>query len=213
MSIILLTFADRIKYNIMANLDFLVIHCSATPEGREVTKDDIEEWHMSPKDQKDGSVRYKGKRYPSRDDLPDEKINGKYIYNLHGNGWDRYGYADLFHINGPLENLTPFNQDNKVDPWEMTWGAAGVNSRSRHICYAGGLREEVIDDHWEPADTRTPKQLYDMEVYVRYMLIRHPHIEVGGHNQFTKKKSCPSFDVPEWLRSINIDEKNIYNGN
>jgi len=195
----------------MSKLEYLVAHCSATPEGREVTKEDLEEWHMGPADMPGGKVKYKGKVYDSRDDLPEEKINGKYIENISGRGWDRFGYSDLLHLDGSLENLTPFNLDNTVDPWEITWGVAGINSRARHFCYAGGLREEIIDDHWEPADTRTPLQLYSMEVYVRYMILRHPDIKVCGHNQFANK-ACPSFDVPAWLESIGIPEKNIYRG-
>ena len=27
-------------------LEYLVIHCTATPEGREITKKDIEQWHI-----------------------------------------------------------------------------------------------------------------------------------------------------------------------
>jgi len=195
----------------MAELAYLVIHCSATPEGRRVTLGDLDEWHKGPRDLKGGKVKYNGKVYDSREDLPDEKLNGKYIENIKGRGWDRYGYSDLLHIDGSLENLTPFNQDNNVDPWEITWGASGVNSRSRHLCYVGGLREEVIDDHWEAADTRTDRQLYSMEVYVRYMILRHPKIKIAGHNQFSSK-ACPSFSVSEWCRSIGIPEKNIYNG-
>ena len=30
-------------------IKYLVVHCTATPEGREVTKADIERWHLSPK--------------------------------------------------------------------------------------------------------------------------------------------------------------------
>lgn len=30
----------------MGKLKYLVIHCTATPEGREVTKSDIEDWHI-----------------------------------------------------------------------------------------------------------------------------------------------------------------------
>jgi N-acetylmuramoyl-L-alanine amidase len=195
----------------MAKLDYLWIHTSATPEGRNVTREDINQWHRSPRDNKDGSVTYLGKRYESRDDLPDDKLNGRLIHNLHGRGWKGLGYNDILLIDGSLENLTPFNQDGEVDPWEVANGARGFNSRSRHLCYIGGLREEVIDDHWEPADTRTPRQLYHMEVYVRYMIMRHPDIVIGGHNQISGK-SCPCFDVPAWLESINIDKKNIYNG-
>lgn len=175
-------------------LNYLVIHCTATPEGRDIQKDDIVRWHMSPKS--------KG-----------------------GRGWDRLGYSDMIYLDGSLVNLTPYNQDNKVDPWEITWGAKGINSRSRHVVYTGGLKldpelemlgEDDLDDipfndKYVPNDTRTPAQLDTMEVYVRYMIKRHPNIKVAGHNQFASK-ACPSFNVPKWLRSIGIEEKNIYTG-
>ena len=32
----------------MAKLKFLVLHCTATPEGREVSSDDIRTWHTNP---------------------------------------------------------------------------------------------------------------------------------------------------------------------
>ena len=32
----------------MAKLKYLVIHCTATPEGREVSSADIRKWHTSP---------------------------------------------------------------------------------------------------------------------------------------------------------------------
>lgn len=32
-------------------LKYLVLHCTATPEGREVTANDIRQWHTSPKSQ------------------------------------------------------------------------------------------------------------------------------------------------------------------
>ncbi len=32
----------------MAGLKYLVIHCTATPEGREVSSDDIRAWHTNP---------------------------------------------------------------------------------------------------------------------------------------------------------------------
>lgn len=193
----------------MGKLDYLWIHFSATPEGRHVDKDDVEQWHKGPRDNSDGSVTYLGKRYESRDDLPDEKINGKLICNLHGRGWRGYGYNDIMLLDGSIQNLTPFNQDGEVDPWEVANGVKGYNGRSRHLCYIGGLREEVIDDHWEPADTRTERQLYSLEVYVRYMIMRHPNIKVGGHNQVSKKP-CPGFNTVEWLESLGINPKNIF---
>lgn len=170
-------------------LQYLVIHCTATPKGREITSDDIRAWHMSPKPQ--------------------------------GRGWDRVGYSDLFHLDGNIENLTPYNFDNTVDPWEITWGATGINSTSRHVVYAGGLdvseefmnipEDEIEIEHMVASDTRTDAQKYALEIYVKYMILRHPDIKVCGHNQFSDK-ACPSFDVPKWAESIGIKDKNIYHG-
>ncbi|MDO4230232.1 MAG: lysozyme, partial [Capnocytophaga sp.] len=32
----------------MKKIQFLVIHCTATPEGREVSAEEIRRWHLSP---------------------------------------------------------------------------------------------------------------------------------------------------------------------
>ena len=173
----------------MGKLEYLIAHCTATPEGRDIKKEDIIRWHMSPK--KDG-----------------------------GRGWDRLGYSDMIYLDGSLINLTPYNQDSKVDPWEITWGAKGVNSKSRHFVYAGGLDihpelchmenldELEFNEKYVPADTRTPAQLDTMEIYIKYMIKRHPHIKVGGHDQVSSKP-CPSFNMTKYLRSIGVSEKNI----
>ena len=104
----------------MAKLKYLVIHCTATPEGREVSSADIRKWHTSPVSQG-------------------------------GRGWKQVGYTDLFHLQGGVERLVNNNEDAQVDPWEVTNGAKGYNSVSRHIVYAGG----VAKDGKTPKDTRT----------------------------------------------------------
>lgn len=38
----------------MARLQYLVIHCTATPEGREVSSDEIRAWHTNPKPKGNG---------------------------------------------------------------------------------------------------------------------------------------------------------------
>lgn len=150
-------------------LKYLVIHCTATPEGREVTKADIEQWHLV------------------------------------GRGWSRVGYSDLIQLDGTLVNLQEFNQDDQVDPWELTNGAKGYNSKARHVVYAGGCENKA----GLPAkDTRTKAQLKALETYVKFMVLRHPDIKVIGHNQIAAK-DCPSFHVPSWLQQIGINDKNI----
>ena len=151
----------------MGRLRYLVIHCTATPEGREVSSADIRRWHTSP---------------PPK-----------------GRGWKQVGYTDMIHLDGKTERLVPNNEDAWVDPWEVTNGAKGYNSVSRHLVYVGGLASDAKTSK----DTRTAAQLKTMAAYVRSFHQRFPEVEIVGHNQLAAK-DCPCFDVPKWLESIGI---------
>jgi len=121
-----------------------------------------------------------------------------------GRGWKQVGYSDMIHLNGGIENLVKYNEDDNVDPWEITNGVAGMNSECRHVVYVGG-----IDHTGKAADTRTPEQRKAMREYVLAFVRKYPTRQVAGHNQFAAK-ACPSFNVPKWLREIGVPEKNIY---
>lgn len=149
---------------------YLVLHCTATKEGREVSADEIRRWHTSP-------------------------------VALGGRGWKQVGYTDLIHLNGSVERLVANNEDAWVDDWEITNGAKGYNSVSRHVVYAGGL----ASDGKTPKDTRTPEQLAALEKYVKDFHRRHPKVKIIGHNQVAAK-ACPSFNVPAWLAQIGIKQ-------
>lgn len=151
-------------------LKYLVIHCTATPEGREVTSAEIRRWHTSPK-------------------------------SAGGRGWKQVGYTDLIHLDGSVERLVKNNEDAWVDDWEITNGAVGYNSVSRHIVYAGGCAK----DGKTPKDTRTAAQKAALERYVKDFHRRHPKVRIIGHREVAAK-ACPSFDVQKWLRSIGIDQ-------
>ena len=154
----------------MAKLKRLVLHCTATPEGREVSSADIRHWHCDP-------------------------------VSKGGRGWKQVGYTDMIHLDGKVERLVKNNEDANVDPWEVTNGAAGYNSTSRHVVYVGG----VAKDGKTAKDTRTEAQLKAMETYVKDFHRRFPGIQIVGHNQLAAK-ACPSFDVPAWLKSIGIKQ-------
>lgn len=153
----------------MAALKCLVIHCTATPEGRDVTPDDIRRWHTSP-------------------------------VSAGGRGWKQVGYTDLIRLDGRVERLVDNNEDANVDPWEVTNGAKGYNTISRHIVYAGGC-----DKSNKPKDTRTEAQEKALVAYVMDFHRRHPSVRIIGHNEIAAK-ACPSFDVQEWLKSIGINQ-------
>ena len=150
-----------------------MLHCTATPEGREVTSGEIRHWHTDP-------VK-KG-----------------------GRGWKQVGYTDMIHLDGRVERLVGNNEDAEVDPWEVTNGAKGYNTVSRHVVYVGG----VSKDGKTAKDTRTEAQLKAMTAYVRDFHERFPQIRIVGHGELPGvKKACPSFDVAAWLRSIGIYQK------
>lgn len=153
----------------MAKLKYLVLHCTATPEGRDVTSAQIRQWHTAP-------------------------------VSAGGRGWKQVGYTDLIHTDGRVERLVNNNEDANVDPWEITNGAKGYNSVSRHIVYAGGC-----DSKMNPKDTRTAAQLKAMEAYVKDFHRRFPDVRIIGHNEIAAK-ACPSFDVQKWLKSIGITQ-------
>ncbi|MGL5682640.1 MAG: N-acetylmuramoyl-L-alanine amidase [Marinifilaceae bacterium] len=146
----------------------LVIHCTATKEGRAVTPDELRRWHTEPKPK--------------------------------GNGWKQVGYTDMILLNGEVVRLVDNNEDTTVDPWEVTNGAKGYNSTSRHIVYVGGL----APDGKTPKDTRTSQQREAMELYVKDFHNRFPDVEICGHCDLSSK-ACPSFNVKKWLKEIGIN--------
>lgn len=116
-----------------------------------------------------------------------------------GRGWKQVGYTDMVHLDGSVERLVNNNEDAQVDSWEVTNGAAGYNSVSRHIVYVGGC-----DKAGKPKDTRTEAQREALKRYVEDFHVRFPQIRIVGHHELNPGKACPSFDVGKWLREIGI---------
>ena len=152
----------------MGKLEYLVVHCTYTPEGREVSRADIEQWHIKER------------------------------------GWSKVGYSDMLHLDGSLENLIDWNNDMVISGHEISNGARGYNSKSRHVVYVGGMDK----DSRTAKDTRTIMQEQSLAVYVAYHLLRYPNIKVIGHNQISNK-ACPSFDVPQWMEDMGFDCKHV----
>jgi N-acetylmuramoyl-L-alanine amidase len=189
-------------------LHVLVIHCTATPAGRNVSSDEIRQWHLGPA-VTDKGVRYRGKTYTALSALPPDKIGGVSVYKLKGRGWSQVGYSDMIHLDGRIENLVPYNADDVVDPWEITNGILRSSDKyltSRHVVYVGGCEK---GNPQKAEDTRTEAQLKALFAYVMRTIQAVPAIRISGHNQFDTK-ACPSFDVPAWCKSVGIADKNIY---
>ena len=188
----------------MAELTHFIWHCSDTPGKFDVQAAHILQWHLGPKDMDHGMVRYMGKTYESRDELPHEMVGGVFIRSLRGNGWSRPGYRHLISLKGFIQDLMEdYNYDNVVDIWEVTNGAVGWNSHAIHACYAGGKNNEG-----ENFDTRNEEQLLAMEELSLKYIEKQSYLKMMGHNQVSTKE-CPSFFVPTWAESVSIRSENI----
>lgn len=144
----------------MGKLKYLVVHCTDTPRGREVSSDDIRRWHTSPV--------AKG-----------------------GRGWSRVGYSDMIHLDGSVENLVAYDEDDIVSPSELTNGASGYNSISRHVVYVGGKNYGDIED----------VQIESLIEYCREFKKKHPYCTIVGHHDLNKSKNCPNFDLQKYVLS------------
>jgi N-acetylmuramoyl-L-alanine amidase len=104
------------------------------------------------------------------------------------NGWKSVGYHYLISADGGFEQLSPIESP--------TNGVKGYNATSIHICYKGGAGG---------FDTRTEAQKTTLEMLVKQMAKRFPKAEIKGHRDFPNvQKSCPSFEVKDWLKEIKL---------
>lgn len=122
-----------------------------------------------------------------------------------GRGWAAPGYSDLILLDGSRHRFTKHDNDCWV---EITNGGERINGSCRHICYIGGLTA----DGKIPENTLDHAQNAALSAIIAEVLGFNPEILIAGHNQFVNKP-CPSFFVPEYLRSqclVKVPEKNIF---
>jgi hypothetical protein len=199
----------------MGKMKYLVVHCTDTPYDMQVTMDDIVKWHTGPRTKGDGSIIYKGKQ------VPVTKLESEYMLlpsgtsikasKVSGRGWSQVGYSDMINRNGQLFNLVPYTFDNVIDSREVTNGAEGYNSESRHIVLAGGWsRDGKVKDGkgLKASDLYTPHQLDELESYIRMQLQVVPGLIVIGHNRLSKK-TCPNFDVAGFCKDRGIQASHV----
>lgn len=105
--------------------------------------------------------------------------------------WNSPGYHFIIKPNGSLVNIHPIEKPSN--------GVAGHNFNSIHISYIGG----VIGD--KAIDNRTDAQRKAMYEVVKMFKGQFPKAEVKGHRDFEGvKKECPSFEVSDWLKEVNL---------
>jgi N-acetylmuramoyl-L-alanine amidase len=130
-----------------------------------------------------------------------ERIRGIFT----ARGWRQVGYSEVINQDGSIHDFIDHNGDDFIQASEVTNGVRGWNRVSKHISYAGGVRE---DDHTVPEDTRTVSQYLKMAELIFEEIKAHPDIKVCGHNQFPNvSKACPSFSVEDFIDELNDETK------
>jgi N-acetylmuramoyl-L-alanine amidase len=137
----------------MRDIKEIIIHCSATREGRNFTAADIDQWHKD-------------------------------------RGYQKIGYHFVILLSGKVERGREL--------WEVGAHALKHNAYSIGICYIGGC-----DSQMKPKDTRTPEQTVCLIKLLNELKVKFPNAKIIGHNELSNK-ACPSFDVQEWLKTVEI---------
>jgi hypothetical protein len=196
----------------MGKYKYLMIHCTATVQGSTLNEDSIKRMHMGAKKLDGGKVRYKGVTYDSIDSLPDEKIGSVHSTKTRGRGWGRVGYSQIFFEDGTFHKFVEHNEDQWISSSELTYGAVGFNSVTKHFVYAGGLAKsfKVVNGRKKHdfKNTMSSKQEWELICAIKNEIIINPDVKIIGHNQ-TAVKNCPCFDIREWCRLVGLPEKNI----
>ncbi len=126
----------------MREIDKIIIHCSATPNDKDITVNEIRDWHVN------------------------------------GNGWFDIGYHYVIYRNGIIVAGRPV----------ALIGAhcRGENTNSIGICLIGN-------------DVFTEKQFNALKQIYVFLKNIYPELKPYGHRDFNEKKTCPNFEVEDYL--------------
>ena len=148
--------------------EHIIIHCSDSPNGRDVRASDILAWHTDPKPK--------------------------------GRGWHTAGYHYVICVDGEVEPLVHRDDDAYTDGWEIANGVRGHNNNSIHICMIG-------------KDAFTQAQWDALHALLADIGLQCPDVSVHGHHEFNPDKSCPNFEVSQWLTEpVRIQQQHLYQG-
>lgn len=206
-------------------LKYLVIHTTDTSYYREISADDIFSWHLGAKLNSTNDYTFFGEHYTKKD-LKGKTLklpSGRTVNALDtwGNGWKQVGYSDLIQRSGETINLTPYDFDGVVDQFEITNGASGYNSTSRHVVLAGGwtsngkiknghVAGDLSKSYLKINKLYTEAQIKSLISWIRMQLIGMKasgvdisQIKVIGHNEVSGK-TCPNFNVQVFLKDYKV---------
>lgn len=178
---------------IESDIDYIVVHASATTPEMDVDAALIRDWHTFPcyiNSRK--KWRYLGQYYDFESDLP------LTVARRRGRGWSDIGYHFVIKRDGTLEPGRALDRAGAH--------VKGLNNRSWGICMVGGVNADN-----KPDNNFTDAQFKTLDVIVSELIDRAPTAEAVGHRDLSPDKNhngiieqsewlkvCPCFDVKTW---------------
>ena len=125
---------------------------------------------------------------------PSQNIGAKDIDRWHRErGWLKIGYAKVIKRDGTVEQ-------GRADD-ELQAHVKEYNHVSTSVCVVGGAEE----DNWKaPSDNFTSEQWESLKKVLEELVIKFPEARIVGHYELDERKTCPNFNVREYLLNEDI---------
>ena len=125
---------------------------------------------------------------------PSEKIGVKEIDRWHRErGWLKVGYARVIKRDGTVEQGR--------DDDELQAHVKNYNHISTSVCVVGGAKEE----NWKLGeDNFTSEEWESLKKVLEELVIKYPEARIVGHYELDERKTCPNFNVREYLLNEDI---------
>ncbi len=168
----------------LSQIDSLVIHCSASPNGRWTTVEDIDRWHG-----------------------PDREARGLRPFVRSGSPWhmphlQHIGYHFVIYTNGGLSCGRGLTETGAHALAKRQPRGSDAYYRYNHNAIATCLigTDQFSAQQWEM-----------LALHVRSFMRRFPGLEIIGHRDIDDGKRCPCFDVSEWMANDMVpSSENIF---
>ena len=167
----------------MAQLKYLVIHCTATQEGRDVTAADIRRWHTSPV-----SAGGRGWKQVGYTDLI--RLDGT-VERLVDNNED--ANVDPWEVTNGAKGYNGISRHIVY--------AGGCDKQNKPKDTRTAAQRQAMERYVKDFHRRFPG--------VRIIGHRDLSPDLNGNGKvdpYEWTKACPSFEVSDWLKSIGINQ-------
>ena len=117
---------------------------------------------------------------------PSQKWGASDIDRVHRQfGWTKIGYGKVIKRDGTVE------QEDEIQAH-----VKGYNHMAYGLCLIGGAQE---DDWQKPEDNFTSEQWESLKKVLGELVLKYPEAQIVGHYMLDEAKTCPNFNVREYL--------------